>query len=39
MIAMIHRQETVNFLGVPVSSYLNIEDSEEEPVCIRRFFA
>jgi ClpP class serine protease len=28
VIAMIHRQETVSFLGVPVSSYINIEDSE-----------
>jgi hypothetical protein len=36
---MIHRPETGNFLGVPVSSYLNIEDSEEEPVCIRRIFS
>ena len=33
VIAMIHRQETVNFLGVPVSSYLNIEDSEEVLRC------
>jgi len=32
---MIHRQETVNFLGVPVSSYLNIEDSEEVLRAIR----
>jgi ClpP class serine protease len=28
VIAMIHRQEDVNFLGVPVSSYISIEDSE-----------
>jgi ClpP class serine protease len=28
VIAMIHRQETVSLLGVPVSSYINIEDSE-----------
>jgi len=35
VIAMIHRQETVNFLGVPVSSYLNIEDSEEVLRAIR----
>jgi hypothetical protein len=24
VIAMIHRQETVSFLGIPVSSYINI---------------
>ena len=28
VIAMIHRQETVSLLGVPVTSYINIEDSE-----------
>ena len=28
VIVMIHRAETVSFLGVPVSSYINIEDSE-----------
>ena len=28
VIAMIHRQETVSLFGVPVSSYINIEDSE-----------
>src|SRR3989442_4426366 len=28
VIAMIHRQETVNLFGVPVSSYINIDDSE-----------
>jgi ClpP class serine protease len=28
VIAMIHRQENVSFLGVPVSSYISIEDSE-----------
>lgn len=27
-IATIHRQETISFLGVPVSSYIDIEDSE-----------
>ena len=32
---MIHRQETVNFLGVPAGSYLNIEDSEEVLRAIR----
>jgi ClpP class serine protease len=29
VIAMIHRQETVSVLGVPVSNYIDIEDSEE----------
>jgi ClpP class serine protease len=28
VIAMIHREETVSLFGVPVSSYINIEDSE-----------
>jgi len=28
VIVMIHRAETVSFFGVPVSSYINIEDSE-----------
>ncbi len=28
VIAMIHRQENISFLGVPVSSYISIEDSE-----------
>jgi ClpP class serine protease len=28
VIALIHRQETQSILGVPVSSYINIEDSE-----------
>lgn len=28
VIAMIHRQETVSFFGVPVSSFIDIEDSE-----------
>jgi ClpP class serine protease len=28
VIALIHRQESVSFLGVPVSSYISIEDSE-----------
>jgi len=28
VIAMIHRQETVSFFGVPVSNYISIEDSE-----------
>ena len=29
VIAMIHRQETVSVLGVPVSNFIDIEDSEE----------
>jgi ClpP class serine protease len=29
VIAMIHRQETLSVLGVPVSNFINIEDSEE----------
>jgi ClpP class serine protease len=28
VIAMIHRQETISLFGVPVSSYIDIEDSE-----------
>jgi ClpP class serine protease len=28
VIGLIHRQDTVSFLGVPVSTYINIEDSE-----------
>jgi ClpP class serine protease len=32
---MIHRQETVSFLGVPVSSYINIADSEDVLRAIR----
>ena len=28
MIALIHRQDRVSFLGVPVASYINIDDSE-----------
>ena len=27
-IALIHRQDRLNFLGIPVASYINIEDSE-----------
>lgn len=29
LIAMIHRQESISFLGLPLSRYINIEDSEE----------
>jgi ClpP class serine protease len=35
VIAMIHRQENVSFLGVPVSSSISIEDSEEVLRAIR----
>jgi ClpP class serine protease len=28
VIALIHRQDRVNFLGIPVASYINIDDSE-----------
>jgi ClpP class serine protease len=36
VIAMIHRQETVALLGIPVASYIDIEDSEEVLRTIRR---
>ena len=29
VIAMIHRQETISFLGIPVARYIDINDSEE----------
>lgn len=29
LITMIHRQEAISFLGIPVSRYINIEDSEQ----------
>jgi len=29
VITLIHRQETVSFLGIPVSRYINVDDSEE----------
>ncbi len=29
VITMIHRQEGLSFLGIPISRYINIEDSEE----------
>ena len=28
VIALIHREDTVSFFGVPISSYISIEDSE-----------
>ena len=36
VIAMIHRQETVSVLGVPVSNFIDIEDSEEILRAIRQ---
>lgn len=35
MIVLIHRQETVNVLGVPVVRYINVEDSEKVLRAIR----
>ena len=35
VIAMIHRQETVGFLGVPLFRFIDIEDSEEVLRAIR----
>ena len=29
VITLIHRQETVSFLGIPVTRYINVDDSEE----------
>ncbi|ENN96439.1 hypothetical protein J422_02400, partial [Methanocaldococcus villosus KIN24-T80] len=29
VIAMIHRQEVLSFLGIPIYKYITIEDSEE----------
>ena len=29
VITLIHRQESVSFLGIPISRYINIEDSEQ----------
>ena len=29
VIALIHREETVNFLGIPVVRYIDIQDSED----------
>lgn len=29
LILMIHRQESINFLGIPLSKYISIEDSEQ----------
>jgi ClpP class serine protease len=35
VITLIHRQETVGFLGIPIFRYINIEDSEEVLRAIR----
>jgi len=35
VITLIHRQEAMNFLGVPIARYINIEDSEEVLRAIR----
>jgi ClpP class serine protease len=35
VIAMIHRQESISFLGIPLARYINIEDSEEVLRAIR----
>ena len=35
LIAMIHRQESISFLGLPLSRYINIEDSEQVLRAIR----
>src|SRR5438309_2197212 len=35
LITMIHRQETMNFLGFPVARYIDIEDSEQVLRAIR----
>lgn len=29
VIILIHREETISFLGIPVSRYIDIDDSEE----------
>lgn len=35
VITLIHRQETMSFLGIPVARYINIEDSEAVLTAIR----
>ncbi|NPV69390.1 MAG: hypothetical protein HPY55_01935 [Firmicutes bacterium] len=35
VITMIHRQEAVSFLGIPIARYINIEDSEQVLRAIR----
>jgi len=29
VISLIHRQESISFLGIPISRYINVEDSEQ----------
>ncbi|HAF66688.1 MAG TPA: hypothetical protein DCG91_02715 [Clostridiales bacterium UBA9857] len=36
VITLIHRQESVSFLGIPLSRYINIEDSEQVLRAIRQ---
>jgi len=36
VITLIHRQESVSFLGIPISRYINIEDSEQVLRAIRQ---
>lgn len=35
VISLIHRQEAISFLGIPISRYINIEDSEQVLRAIR----
>ncbi len=35
LITMIHRQETIGFFGLPISRYIDIEDSEQVLRAIR----
>lgn len=35
LITLIHRQESISFLGIPISRYINIEDSEQVLRAIR----
>lgn len=35
VITLIHRQEAVSFLGIPISRYINIDDSEQVLRAIR----
>jgi len=35
VIALIHRQETISFLGIPLARYIDIDDSERELRAIR----
>ncbi|MGB9868046.1 MAG: SDH family Clp fold serine proteinase [Bacillota bacterium] len=35
VITLIHRQEAINFLGIPITRYINIEDSEQVLRAIR----